>query len=248
MSNYFHLRVDYKSADDLAKNIDYLARRDGKDRIVVLEKKSTNGKEHFHAIFNDSRSKSQVRNLWREKFPDYDGRGEHDYQLVSIPNKKNPSMIDAERYLCKGDSAEIGPNVAYKTGKYTDEYIAERHAEYWKHGGPKEPDVKMTHDCLNTWVVPQSQTKAPRKKAPNFFQNVIAHLELNPPMGGVAYKATDAPYILRTLIKFHGQNFKPYGPQQIENEMNLLLNVLVFQDHYDDIYEKIRLRGQIPHL
>jgi len=247
MQKYFHLRVDYRDKAGLDSQLDWLARTYAADRLVVLEEKK-DSKPHFHAIFGDNNIMTTVRQHWKKRFPDYDGKFEKDYQLIEIPNKRNPSMIDAERYLCKGKSAEIGPNIAYKTGKYTDEYIAERHAEYWKHGGPKEPEVKFTHECLNTWVVPQSQTKAPRKKAPNFFQNVIAHLELNPPMGGVAYKATDAPYILKTLIKFHGQNFKPYGPQQIENEMNLLLNVLVFQDHYDDIYEKIRLRGQIPHL
>jgi len=247
--NHFHLRVDYRSASDLSANLDYIARRNGADRLVVLEKKSTNEKDHFHAIFNDDRSESQTRNLWKQKFTDYDGKFKKEYMMELIPNPKRPSLIDAERYLCKGESKEIGPVVAYHTGRFTTEYIAQRHEEYWRiHDDTHPPHLIQSHfDTLGT-VISTAVAPPPKKKAPTFLQRLIMRLEDDAPAEYKWDVKRDTPKFLMMLLKAHGKHFKPYGPQQIENEMNVLLNHFCFESHYADFYDVIKNRGNIPHL
>jgi len=242
---YFHLRYDYKSADHLERFIDFVRRIDCTNRLIVLEKKSTNQKEHLHAIFTHRRKKTTVRQQFLEKFPDTNGKIDKDYQLKEIPET---DLYDAEKYLCKGDKT-TPPDIVLQTGKYTAERTTQLYAEYWLNGGPSEagsasgsPEPDGT---MQPFIITHRIEKVVKPKK-NFYNDVIQYLLLQWPEK--EWTIRDTPFMFRAIMKLHGKHFRPYGPQQLENEMNVVMNILVFESHYDTMYETIKQRGNIPNL
>jgi len=242
--HYFHLRVDFRDASDFEKNLDFIRRLPGKDKLLVLESKSTNATPHFHCIFNDSHSESRVRQLWKDKFPDYDGKLKKEYQFKQL---KETELYDAEKYLCKGEDTFSPPNIIIQCGKYNIESVINLHTEYWRTGGPRQklqqpiPDGTMQPFVTVTHVI--EKIIKPKK---NFYNDVIEYLRLQFP--DREWNIRDTPIMLRAILKLHGKLFRPYGPSQIENEMNVIMNILVHESHYSDFYEVLKNRGNIPHL
>lgn len=239
--SYIHLRVDYRSAEDLEANVDWIKRQSSKDVLFVLERKSTNDKPHFHCIFSyDNISFSSVRQHWKKRFPDYDGKFKKEYQMKEIPNEE---LYDAEKYLCKGESMVAQPNVFLQCGKYTIEKVLELHADYWSRGGPQPTPSEISSS--DNIVIHYRVEKVVKPKK-NFYKDVIDYLNRIYP--DRVWNVRDSPHILQALLKLHGVNFRPYGLQMIENEMNVLLNILCHDSHYSDMYEILKNRGNIPHL
>lgn len=253
---YFHLRYDYKSADHLERFIDFVRRIDCSDRLIVLEKKTTNQKEHLHCIFTHRRLETTVRQQFMKKFPDTDGKGGKEYELHEIKSdtKKEvhrtfeEALYDAEKYLCKGDIiTREQPNIVLQTGKYSVEFIVKAHTDYWLMNDFLNKNKKPTANAgpIDQYIVTHRIEKVVKPKK-NFYNDVIQFLFLQYPER--EWNIRDTPLMFHAIMKMHGKNFRPYGPQQIENEMNVIMNILVFESHYTDMYEQIARRGNIPHI
>lgn len=252
---YFHLRYDYKSADHLERFIDFVRRIDCTHRLIVLEKKTTNQKEHLHCIFTHRRTKSTVRQQFLEKFPDTDGKCGKEYELHEIKEdtKKgvyrtfDEALRDAEKYLCKGDDALTQPNIVLQTGKYIPEFTVKAHADYWEMNAFLNANKKPTANAgpIDQYIVTHRVEKIVKPKK-NFYNDVIQFLKIQWP--DKEWTIKDTPYMFAAIMKMHGKNFRPYGPQQLENEMNVIMNILVYDAHYTQMYDVLKARGNIPNL
>ena len=252
---FFHLRVDPRSEKDRDANIDFIKRLAGKHRLVVKEFKSVAGTEHYHAIFEDSRSESRVRAQWKEKFPDYDGKIKKEYQFKEIPEQE---LHNAEKYLCKGESPLVGPDIVLQTGKYTVEKTVELHCQYWQYGGPQAKLETMPSDpnqtTMTNFTVTHTVQKIVKAKQPNFYERFIESINLKyrEESGGHYvdrdWKLTDTPLVLKELLRHHGKHFRPYDVSLFEKEMNLIMGILTFDSHWSDFYEQLKNRRNIPHL
>jgi len=238
---YFHLRLDHRSAEDLAKNLDWLLRLPNNNSFTVLESKS-NGTPHTHSLFTDARSLSRVRALWKAKFPEYNGQEDKCYQLVIVPDHE---VVKAECYLCKGDDLNTLPNVLQRIGKYKlfPTYTDDRHYEYWKDGGPKShtTDTAVSKTVLHHHM--HEMVKPLKKKRPHFFDDVTAHLDARFPNHD--WKISEWQIMHRALYKFHGQNFRPWGPQQIMGELRVLLNHYCYDEYYSHAEDEVVALGYL---
>ena len=245
--DYFHLRYDYKSSDHLERFIDFVRRVDCKDRLIVLEKKTTNQKEHLHCIFTHRRKLTTVRQQFMDKFPDTDGKGGKEYSIKQLCLKSDDELYEAEKYLCKGDATLTPPNIVLQTGKYTLEFTDKAHADYWTMNEFLNANKKPTANSgpIDQYVITHRIEKVVKPKK-NFYNDVIQFLHIQYP--DREWNIRDTPIMFNAIMKLHGKHFRPYGPQQLENEMNVIMNILVFDSHYADMYEQIARRGNIPHI
>lgn len=238
---YFHIRFDHRSAEDLAKHLEFLLRLPGADSFTVLESKS-NGTPHTHSLFSDDRSRSRVRALWKAKFPDYDGKDDKCYQLKIVPNDE---LTKAECYLCKGDDLNTLPNVLQRRGKYKlfPTYTDDRHYEYWKDGGPKShtTDAAGSKTVLHHHM--HEMVKSLKKKRPTFFDDVTAYLDTRFP--DHVWKINEWQIMHRALYKFHGKNFRPWGPQQIMGELRVLLAHYCYDEYYEHAEDEVVALGYL---
>lgn len=232
-----HHRLDHKSDADLARHLDFILRLPLENKLVVLEKKSTNDKPHTHAIYSvDHISFSMLRQHWKKKFPDYDGKTDKCYQMKELSENE---IHATEKYLCKGDNLETSPEVLLSKGKFTQDYITARHVEWWsfirqptqtideKLGG----GAPVIHHHLHELVKPA------KKKKPNFFEQVIEYLDRQHPER--TWKVSDSKIMLAALYRMHGANFRPWGPQQLVNECRVLLAHYCYADFYTDAMEEV---------
>jgi len=241
--SYFHLRLDYRTADDLARYVDFVTRLPGKDKIIVLERKTTNDKPHLHSIFIHDKTESTVRQQFMKKFEDYKGRGK-EYQLKQIPDVE---LYDAEKYICKGETTLDSPDIILQTGKYNIEYTVKLHIAYWElnafvnknktqvQNGTMEPFITVTHRV--------EKVVKPKK---NFYNDVIDYLHLQYPEK--EWTLNDTVLMYYGIMKLHGKHFRPYGPQQIENEMNVIMNILCHARHCENMLQVLKDRRNIPNL
>lgn len=246
----YHLRVDYKSPEDLEKGLQFVKDQLSVDSIIALEKKTTNQKEHFHAQFWTDTILSTLRQQFHvAMLPSvYEGRIKKEYCLKIVPDHE---LYDSEKYMCKGENALTPPNLYLQTGKYTIEKTIELHAEWYRFGGPRAKgngtpllasgDVQTQHET----VIHHRIEKVVKPKK-NFYNDVIDYLHRQYP--DREWTLRDTPIMLTAILKLHGKLFRPYGPQQLENEMNVIMNILCFDEHHNNMYEQVRLRGNIPHL
>jgi len=255
--SYFHLRYDYPDSTHLERIIDFVRRIDCTNRLIVMEKKSTNDKDHVHCIFTDRRSENQVRKTFRDKFPnakgkDEKGKGEcKDYQLkpIKADDKRTleESLYDAEKYLCKGDNTLTQPNIVLQTGKYTAEFTVQAHIDYWLLNEFLNKNKKMDDKGpMDQYMIVTHRVEKVVKQKKNFYNDVIDMLHMQYPER--EWTLRDTPIMYHTVLKMHGKHFRPYGPQQLENELNIIMNILCHGAHSHDMYEVLKSRGNIPHL
>lgn len=243
LSRYFHLRMDHRNDGDLQKYIDFIRRLPGKDKLIVLEISKQSKKPHTHTIFFDERSENRLRTMWKEKFSDYKGKEDKEYQFKSIPDDE---LFGAEKYVCKGKDEMTQPDVLLQTGKYSIEYVIEKHKQWWEVNKQLCKSV-VPDGTMNPYIqVIEHRVEKVVKPKKNFFNDLIQAIDLQYP--DREWGLRDTPLLLRMLLKLHGKNFRPYGPQQIENEMNVLLNHYCYESHYADLYETLKNRNNIPHL
>jgi len=242
---YFHLRYDYKSPDHLERFIDFVRRIDCTDRLIVLEKKTTNQKEHLHCIFTHRRKLTTVRQQFMAKFPDTNGKDDKEYQLKQLCLKRDDELYEAEKYLCKGNDTLTEPNIVLQTGKYTVEFTVQAHSDYWTLNEFLNKNKKPVVGTMDQYIVTHRIEKVVKPKK-NFYSDVIDYLHLQWP--DKEWTLQHTPYMFQAILKMHGKHFRPYGPQQLENEMNIIMNILVYNAHYDNMYEQLKQRGNIPNL
>jgi len=81
---------------------------------------------HFHCILHSTHDTKKLRNSFRTHLPQVVGN--KSYSLKQCEDDFEPYM----RYLCKGESSELLPDVAAKHGlDYTTEQIALWHEAFW---------------------------------------------------------------------------------------------------------------------
>jgi len=240
----FHFRVHFKTPEDFDKCMAFIREQNSLDTLVVNEVAAITKKLHFHSIFSTDTILSTLRQQFhRAMLPSvYDGK-KNEYCIKQIPDIE---IYDAEKYLCKGDSQVAQPNVYLQTGKYTVERVIELHADYWSNGGPRAPPVKTEDIRQYGETIITHRVEKIIKPKKNFYNDVVEYLHRQFPER--VWNARDTPIMLNAIMKLHGKLFRPYGPQQIENEMNVIMNILVFDSHYADMYETLKARGNIPHL
>jgi len=237
-----HLRVDYKNATDLEANMKFVTEIKSLDSLMILERKTTNDVPHFHALFWFDKTLSTLRQQWKKLFPAYDGK-KNEYCIKVVPELE---VYDTEKYLCKGENALTPPDVFLQTGKYSVERTIELHLEYWARGGPRvkeenKEDIRHYGETIITHRV--EKVVKPKK---NFYNDVIEYLNRQFP--DRVWNLRDSPIMLNAILKLHGKHFRPYGPQQLENEMNVIMNILVFDSHSSEMYDVLKNRGNIPFL
>ena len=239
---YFHLRFDHRSEEDLAKHLDFLLRLPKTDSFTVLESKSNSGTPHTHSLFTDDRSLSRVRAHWHGKFPDYDGKKDKCYQIKIVPIEE---IVSAECYLCKGDDLNTLPNVLQRIGKYKlfPTYTDDRHYEYWKNGGPKSHTTDAAVSKTVLYHHMHEMVKPLKKKRPHFFDDVTEYLDTRFP--DHVWKINEWQIMHRALYKFHGKNFRPWGPQQIMGELRVLLNHYCYDEYYSHAEDEVVALGYL---
>lgn len=115
MSNYA-LRVDGDGNDVVA----YLDRYSS-NYFVVRE--DTGDNQHVHVFFVSDSKLSALRKAAQRL---WSGNGA--YSLKECASDYHDYLV----YLCKGESESVKPVLVARQGlEYTDEWIDERHAEYW---------------------------------------------------------------------------------------------------------------------
>lgn len=117
----YALRLD---SEDVAKFIDWLD-ADGGSYLVVRETVSGEN-PHFHAILWSARKIQAVRVSFKRAYPELVGNKSYSIAEVRDVDKYH-------RYMCKGDSKELAPEVV---GAYGMQYMDvlwqnEQHDEYW---------------------------------------------------------------------------------------------------------------------
>lgn len=269
--SYFHLRVDYRDEIDLEKIIRYVKQTTAYNILVVHEISKDVKKEHVHCLFDELLSLSQLRKKFQAMFEvPYDGTAKvKEYAFTNVERKPDsfgvvPSHQDAieamERYLCKGQGIDK-VDVRASRGEYEDtEFISERNAQYWEINA----ELKKAHTMkpidgplgafgfkAGTHVVIHEHTKAPRKSR-SFIADVVCNLEAQVSQrddwvwfapGAIR---NHAEVVLKTILKMHGQNFKPYGDTQIENEYNAVVQCLAEDYQTKTMIERLKHRGVIP--
>jgi len=117
----YALRVDLDKVsavelcEFLSKRGSYIAVREGVPK-----------NPHVHAIWHVDEAKIRIVRQWfTRQFPSCQGNGSYSLTVVKDLEKY-------ERYCCKGDAADVEPDVIGRMGiDFTDDWVMKRHEEYW---------------------------------------------------------------------------------------------------------------------
>lgn len=252
----YHLRIDYKSPQDLEKGVQFVKDQFSVNTIIVSEKKTTNQKDHTHAQFWSDTILSTLRQQFHAfMLPSvYEGRIKKEYCLKIVPDHE---IYDSEKYMCKGSLDGITPpDILLQTGKYTIEKTIQLHSEWHeiarqikaRAAQAAQTDTPSSAGDIRQYgetIITHRVEKVVKPKK-NFYNDVFDYLHRQYP--DREWTLRDTPIMFHAILKFHGKLFRPYGPQQLENEMNVIMNTLCFAEHYSDMYEQVKARGNIPHL
>jgi len=271
--SYYHLRVDYRSDADLEMCLRYLKQTSAKNIIVAHEVSKEVQKNHIHCIFDETLSLARLRAKFHERFETpYDGK-KKEYCFEHVEGE----LEAAERYLCKGEA--LGKyDIRLNTGKYEDELVNARNAQYWE----IHDEIRKAHTMKpldgsfdafafkkGTQVIIHEHVTAPRKSR-SFIADVVAKLELeieHMTEKQICFDGTNvldatrldefewfsppkvkshARYVVTTILKMHGKNFKPYSDAQIENEYNAVVQCLAPDYQTKTMIDRLKHRGNIP--
>lgn len=247
---YYHLRVDYRNQADYDIILRFVKQTSARNILLVHEISKVVSKPHIHCIFDETLSLARLRAKFQERFSEpYDGR-KKEYCFEHIED----DLEAAERYVCKDNDVRLN------TGKYTDELVQIRNKQYWEINAEcvKANTMKPIDGSLESFgFVPKTQViiheiqRTPRKSR-SFISDVVEKLESSVSQmvdwewfHPAAIK-NHSEMVLRTLLKMHGQNFKPYGDSQIENEFNAIVQCLAPDYQTKTMLERLKHRGVIP--
>lgn len=253
--SYYHLRVDYRSDADLEMCLRYLKQTSAKNIIVAHEVSKEVQKKHIHCIFDETLSLARLRAKFHERFETpYDGK-KKEYCFEHVEGE----LEAVERYLCKGEA--LGKyDIRFNNGKYTDELVSSRNAQYWEVNAelvkantmkPIDGPLGSFGFKIGTQVIIHEVKREPRKSR-SFIADVVERLETqvsqeeNFEWFAPISVRNHAELVLRTLLKMHGQNFKPYGDSQIENEYNAIVQCLAPDYQTKTMLQRLKDRGIIP--
>lgn len=116
----YAIRLDASDPTDL---LAFLEKEDC-GYLAVKELEDTN--PHFHVVMHTKKKIAAVRAALKRALPDINGNGSYSLSLVRELDKY-------VRYMCKGTSKEVGPDIVGARGlQYqTAEWIEEQHDAYW---------------------------------------------------------------------------------------------------------------------
>lgn len=253
--NFYHLRFDHRDDTEPPKVVNFLKTTKGRDILVISEISEVVGKLHYHCLFDDTRALPTIREQLKKKF-DFDG-DKNEYSFVPAKGI-NHDLGNVERYLCKGTERD-SVNVIYKSGKWTDELIKTRNHQWWdvrdqlnnvKQMKPLERIESYGFKCNTRVIVHEVQTT--KRKSRSFIADVVKRLETqvsqyeNWEWFAPGAVRNHAEVVLKTLLKMHGENFKPYGDSQVENEFNAIVQCLAPEYQVKTMIERLKHRGVIP--
>lgn len=253
--SYFHLRFDHRDDDEPQRVVNFLKTTKSRDILVVSEISDVVGKIHYHCLLDETRALATVREQLQKKF-NFDG-DRNEYSFVPAKGINN-DLGNVERYLCKGIERD-SYNVLYKCGKWTDELIKTRNHQYWDVNDQRNNAKQMKplgtiesygFKCNTRVIVHEIETK--KRKSRSFIADVVERLETevsqyeNWSWFAPGSVSNHAEFVLRTLLKMHGQNFKPYGDSQIENEYNAVVQCLAPEYQTKSMLDRLKHRGVIP--
>lgn len=115
------IRLDGQSSEKLIEFLD----QDGGSYLVVKELEDSN--PHFHVVLHTRRKLQAVRMAFRRQFPELKGNGAYSISAVRDVDKYH-------RYLMKGESSELQPNVIAANGVQYSNVLWQQaqHDEYWQ--------------------------------------------------------------------------------------------------------------------
>jgi len=245
-STPFTLRYDQKEGLDDERVLQWVREHARTpDILAVFELAKQTKKPHFHILFWYDKTESTLGQHFRPAFPELSGK-KKEWCIKAVTD-----LYGAEKYHCKGAGVIHQPDVRLQTGKYTIERVIELHADWFAFGGPRDEQPEYTGNpsedirAYGQAVITHRIEKIVKPKK-NFFNDVIEHLRKTYP--DRVWNIRDTPLMLDAVLKLHGRLFRPYGPTQLENEMNVIMNILVPESHYADMYEQLKARRNIPHL
>lgn len=123
MAYSYALRFDIGDDEELEAIVGWLTTHGS--YIVVREGGADN--PHVHALLRTEMIIRSLRNDLRRKLTFLSGNG--DYSLTATGDEDKYA-----RYICKGESEEIGPDVVARMGVvYTDAWVVSKHKEWWQH-------------------------------------------------------------------------------------------------------------------
>jgi len=268
---WFHLRFDHRNDEEPSRVVGWLKATKAKDILVVSEVSDVVGKVHYHCIMDETRSIATVREQFQAKF-NFNGKLK-EYSFVPATGIDN-DLGNVERYLCKGTERGVY-NVIYKCGKWDDALVLSRNTQYWdindqlKLSSQMKPLGAIQSFQSGTRVyVHQIETK--KRKSRSFISDVVERIQSQVALlseNDVVFDGSNAldsnrlssfewfsprqvkshaKFIVTTLLKMHGENFKPYGYAQIENEYNAIVQALAPEYQTKTMIEQLRARNIIP--
>lgn len=230
----------------------------------------------FHALFQIVDASGNTKNKYDgshdfkeyaytnvERVPDHIG---------NLPTHQE-ALEQTERYLCKGESRGTY-DVRYFRGDYTEDVLRDRNGQYWDISDEikKAHAMKPLDGPLGafgfkrgTQVIIHEHAPAPRKSR-SFIADVVARIEaeiehmtdnhvlwtndstrLNEfEWFRPGQVKSHAAYVVKTILKMHGKNFKPYSDGQIENEYNVVVQCLADDYQTKTMMDRLKHRGNIP--
>lgn len=254
----FHLRFDHRNDEEPSRIVGWLKTTKAKDILVVSEISEVVGKVHYHCLLDETRALDTVREQFQAKFK-FNGKLK-EYSFVAATGVDNDSGT-VERYLCKG--TERGScTVIYKCGKWDDALVSLRNTQYWEVNEQLRLSSQMkplgpihkyfeSNGTIGTTRVFVHEIETKKRKSRSFISEVVQRLE-----DGVSQRddwvwftpgavSNHSDYVLTTLLKMHGENFKPYGDSQIENEYNAIVQCLAPEIQTNRMKERLKHRGNI---
>lgn len=128
MEKTFSIRIDCRHITDNKQLFKMYNDRCNKV-LVILEKEP---KEHYHIVVHTKYSQKTIRENTKKYLIIYeDKKLNQNRYMIKNTESKNSSLERALWYICKGESSEKLPIIAYSKG-YTKKQIKEFHKVYWE--------------------------------------------------------------------------------------------------------------------
>lgn len=136
-----------------------------KQYVVAYETHST--RPHFHAlIYCQGTRRNAFTKLMQTRFPECEGN--ENFAVHNLDPDDEMGLQNQKQYICKGDSAEIMPNILHNTLIPDTAYC---HNQYWVGNIPQyfESIVPDTPEAVDKFI------KTPKQKEKTFMQKFIIY-------------------------------------------------------------------------
>jgi len=236
VKTYVHHRVTLDELpDDLPQRYVAWLQERKYDCLVVMEKHQMMGaptRPHLHVSIHTTFSNEHYVKEFRKTFPEVKGQkmqGSH----ICISQEHN------DNYCLKGYKDRITrhivePVILYKTDMYTDEYINERHEEFWR-----------VNDNIQANLTPQdisacSVVVIERKKtrAPTWLEKIPEKCIADYPMWEWDASISSKARIYKVVIRELGRAVKCISGRRIREICDGVQNTLAPEDTENEFWSK----------